>query len=66
MNVKFDFTGQVAVISGGATAWEKPRLLNFAKAGAGVAICDINPIKGQATVDEIKALGEKPLSLKWT
>lgn len=50
MNVKFDFSGDVAVIVGAATGIGRGTALAFAKAGAIVAVCDFNEEKGKETV----------------
>jgi NAD(P)-dependent dehydrogenase (short-subunit alcohol dehydrogenase family) len=57
MNVKFDFSNQTVVITGSATGLGRGMAKEFAKAGANVAVCDINQVKGQETVADITAAG---------
>ena len=63
-NIKFDFSDQVAVISGAAGGMGKTVAIEFAKSGAKVAVCDMNSVKGEKTVDEIKAQGGKAIFCK--
>jgi len=58
MKVTYDYTGKVVVITGAATGIGHAVALAFANCGADIAVCDYNPEKGQATVDEINALGK--------
>lgn len=53
----FDLTGRMALVTGGAVGIGRACALALAKAGANVAILDINEETGQATVKEIEALG---------
>lgn len=64
MNVKFDFTGKVFVITGAATGLGRETALQFAKAGANVAVLDFDDVKGQQTSNDIKELGAKSIFCK--
>jgi len=50
MNVKYDFSGDVAVVVGAATGIGRGTAIAFGKAGACVAVCDFNEEKGKETV----------------
>ena len=52
-----DFTGKVAVVTGGASGVGKCLCADLASAGAHVAIVDINPERLEAVRSEIDALG---------
>ncbi|MBA17773.1 MAG: SDR family oxidoreductase [Sphingomonas sp.] len=52
-----DFTGKVAVVTGGASGVGKCLCADLAAAGAHVAIVDINPERLEAVRSEIDALG---------
>jgi len=58
-NVKFDFSGQVAVITGAAAGLGRAMALEFAKAGASVAICDLKAELAQETVKLCEEAGAK-------
>ncbi len=53
----FDFSEQVAVVTGGATGIGRATCEAFARAGARVVVADINPDEAQRTVDGCRALG---------
>lgn len=53
--------GKVAVISGGAAGMGRAASLQFAAAGARVAILDINETEGHSTVDAIRQQGGEAL-----
>ena len=55
----FDLSGKKALVTGAAGGIGKACALAMAKAGADVAIIDLNEPMGQATVEEIQALGRK-------
>jgi len=64
VNIKFDFTGNVAVITGAATGIGRETAIEFAKAGANVAVCDFNEEKGLETVNDVKSYGVKSIFYK--
>lgn len=61
MNIKFDFFGKIALVTGAATGLGRQTALQFAKAGATVIVADFNPELGKKTVEDCKALGAKSI-----
>ena len=59
MNIKFDFSGKIAAITGAATGIGRETAIKFAQAGASVAVIDISEEAGNKTADDCKALGVK-------
>lgn len=57
MSVSYDFTGQVALVTGAGSGIGRSSAMAFAAAGAAVAVADISPDAGQGVVDEIVAAG---------
>jgi NAD(P)-dependent dehydrogenase (short-subunit alcohol dehydrogenase family) len=57
MNVTFDFSGRVALITGGASGIGRASCQAFASAGATVAVADISEEGGAATVQAIREAG---------
>ena len=57
MNVKYDFSGKVAVVTGAASGIGRGIALAFAEAGAKVAILDINLEKGKETAEACRKFG---------
>ncbi|MBI1869656.1 MAG: 3-oxoacyl-[acyl-carrier-protein] reductase [Chlamydiae bacterium] len=51
--------GKNTLVTGAAQGIGKAISLTFAKEGAHVAVCDMNEVAGQETVNEIRALGRK-------
>lgn len=64
MNIKFDFSGKIVVITGAATGIGRETALKFSKAGASLAVVDINEDLGNKTADDCKALGAKAIFYK--
>ena len=58
-NIKFDFKGKNVVITGAATGLGRATALEFAKAGANVAVCDFNEEKASETVKMAADFGIK-------
>jgi NAD(P)-dependent dehydrogenase (short-subunit alcohol dehydrogenase family) len=59
MDIRFDFTDKVAIITGAAGGLGKETAVQFARAGAKVVIGDVKAELGKKTVEEIKADGGK-------
>lgn len=57
----FDLTGKKALVTGGAVGIGRGCAVALARAGADVAIVDLNAAAGQKTADEIRALGRQSL-----
>jgi 3-oxoacyl-[acyl-carrier protein] reductase len=57
MNIKFDFSGKIALITGAASGIGRRTAIRFAEAGASVVIVDFNEADGKKTADDCKALG---------
>jgi NAD(P)-dependent dehydrogenase (short-subunit alcohol dehydrogenase family) len=53
-----DFDGKVALVTGGGSGIGRATCVAFASRGARVAVCDVDPIGGQATVDMVRARGD--------
>lgn len=56
-NVKFDFTGQVAVVTGGAMGIGGAAARKFAEAGATTVIADVNEAEGRKLEKELRGQG---------
>ena len=59
MNVTYDFSDKVTLVTGGGSGIGLAISKAFAKAGSTVAIADISAENGQKAVDEIKTAGGK-------
>jgi len=57
----FDLTGKKALVTGAAVGIGRGCAVALARAGADVAIVDLNEAAGEATADEIRALGRDSL-----
>ena len=59
-----DFSGKVALVTGGAQGIGRTIALELAKQGSDVAVVDVNLESAEATAKEIEALGRRSLALK--
>lgn len=57
--MNLDFTGKIALVTGGGKNIGKAIAMSFAHAGADVIVCDYNADNAKNTVAEIRALGRK-------
>lgn len=60
----FDLTGKKALVTGGGVGIGRGYVLALAKAGADVAIVDINDKTGNSTAEEVKSLGRDSIFLQ--
>lgn len=58
-----DFSGKVALVTGGASGMGLATVKAFAKAGASVVVADINGDGAQQVADELKASGAQALAI---
>jgi NAD(P)-dependent dehydrogenase (short-subunit alcohol dehydrogenase family) len=63
MNPTYDFTGQVAFITGASSGMGLAAAQAFAEAGAAVALADVNAAATQAVVSDLTAAGHRALAL---
>jgi NAD(P)-dependent dehydrogenase (short-subunit alcohol dehydrogenase family) len=63
MTPTYDFTGQVALVTGASTGIGRATAKAFAAAGAAVALVDRNEAKLQETLDELISAGGKAISI---
>jgi NAD(P)-dependent dehydrogenase (short-subunit alcohol dehydrogenase family) len=63
MNPTYDFTGQVAVITGGSSGMGLATARAFAEAGAAVVLVDVNQTALQAPTNDLTAAGHQVLGV---
>jgi NAD(P)-dependent dehydrogenase (short-subunit alcohol dehydrogenase family) len=63
MNPTYDFTGQIAVITGGSSGMGLATARAFAEAGAAVVLADVNQTALQAATDDLSAAGHQVLGV---
>jgi NAD(P)-dependent dehydrogenase (short-subunit alcohol dehydrogenase family) len=63
MNPTYDFTGQVALVTGGSSGMGLATAQAFAEAGAAVVLADINDQALGAATDELTFAGHQALSV---
>ena len=63
MNPTYDFTGQVAVVTGASSGMGLATAQAFAEAGAAVVLADINQDALQTAADELTAAGHQALAV---
>ena len=57
MNPSYDFTGQVALVTGASSGMGLATVRAFAEAGASVVLADINQAALTSVTDELAAAG---------
>jgi NAD(P)-dependent dehydrogenase (short-subunit alcohol dehydrogenase family) len=60
----FSLAGQVGIVTGGGQGLGKVFCHAFAEAGADIVVAEANPVTGQTTADEIKALGRRAIAVQ--
>jgi NAD(P)-dependent dehydrogenase (short-subunit alcohol dehydrogenase family) len=60
----FDFSGKIVVLTGATGGLGRPIVLAFARAGADVALCDINEKALQSVSEEVRKVGKPALTGK--
>jgi len=64
MSVTFDYTGKAVLVTGAGSGMGRDSALAFARAGARVAVLDIDPTGGRETVAQIEASGGEALFIE--
>lgn len=63
MSVSYDFAGQVAFVTGGASGMGLATAKAFAQAGAAVALADLNSAAAQAEAEKLTAAGHRAIGI---
>ena len=63
MNPRYDFTGQVALVTGGSSGMGLVTAQAFDEAGAAVVLADINDDTLRVATDELTAAGHQALGV---
>ncbi|AWG64746.1 3-oxoacyl-ACP reductase [Mycobacteroides abscessus] len=64
MNPNYDFTGQVALVTGASSGMGLATVRAFAQSGAAVVLADINPAALHAVTDDLTAAGHQVLAVQ--
>ena len=64
MNPTYDFTGQVAVVTGGSSGMGLATVHAFAEAGAAVVLADINEDTLRTAADDLATAGHQVLGVR--
>ena len=64
MTVTYDFTGQVALVTGAASGMGLATAQAFARAGAAVALADIDPDAARTAADSLVAAGHQAIGIR--
>jgi short chain dehydrogenase len=63
MKPRYDFTGQVAVVTGGSSGMGLATAQAFAEAGAAVVLADVNEDALHAAVEDLSSSGQRALGV---